>query len=168
MQTSKNILVLSDTHLASGSALPARVLELAARADLIIHAGDLTDIDVLDVLGSFAPTHAVLGNCDSMACIEKIPQELEVLVGETKIAALHIPGPEEGRHSRLEKLFPDADIVIYGHTHQPEITRLLSGKLILNPGSATQKRAAAFHSVIWLELSQNEDPQATLINLDQP
>jgi putative phosphoesterase len=133
--------------------MPAEVWDLAARSDLVLHLGDLVDGAVLDALNERAPTRAVLGNNDH-GLTGRLPQTDELEVGGVDIAMIHDSGPTAGRERRLARRFPHADVVLFGHSHQPVLARTESGLLLMNPGSPTQRRRQPVHTVGLLELSE--------------
>jgi putative phosphoesterase len=142
------LAILSDTHLPRGRrSIPPACLEHCRAADAILHAGDLIDTPVLDLLRSLGPpVHAVHGNVDSAAIRAILPDRLDLELGGVRIGMLHIPGPASGRVARLRKAFPTADAVIFGHTHMPEHVES-DGFQILNPGSPTERRRAPAHTM---------------------
>jgi putative phosphoesterase len=169
MNASKNhvmqALVISDTHLRDASRIPASVFTLAEQADLIIHAGDHSTLEIVSVLGQFAPVVSVHGNIDDAEVLAALPKRLEVEAGPLgMIGVVHDPGPSAGRAERLRSWFPGAGVVIYGHTHMPEIIEE-AGLLIINPGSPTQRRRAPTHTVAWLDLDSRARPRARLIDV---
>jgi putative phosphoesterase len=147
------IAVVSDTHLPRGaSRLPAACVERLRAADLILHAGDLVELSVLDELRALGPpVQAVFGNMDDADVRALLPQETVVEAGGARIGMVHVPGPREGREERLARRFPGCDAVVYGHTHQPEVTRT-DDLWILNPGSPTQRRRAPAHTMLVLDV----------------
>lgn len=166
--TAIKVLVVSDTHLMTGARLPNALLELAGSAEHILHAGDVTDGDVLDVLEAFAPLDVVRGNCDGFDLFDRAPEWTVVDLGGVRIGMVHDGGPSVGRHARLREQFgPDVSVVIYGHSHVPEVERAADGLLVINPGSPTQRRRAPFHSVVWLEIDAGAVTSAELVNLDE-
>jgi uncharacterized protein len=147
------IAVLADTHIPRGSRqLPERCARLIARADAVIHAGDFTAENVLAELESRgAPVYAVHGNVDEPALRERLPATLEVEIDRVRIAVVHDAGPRAGRVERLRARFPNADCVIFGHTHLPEHAR--AGRFqIFNPGSPTERRRAPSRAMGMLTL----------------
>jgi putative phosphoesterase len=142
------IAILADTHLPKGRReLPLTCLRLLERADAIVHAGDFTALDVLERLGAFAPVHAVRGNVDEWALHTVLPGRLVVELEGLRIGVVHDAGPAAGRHARLRAGFPSCELVVYAHTHWPEIAR--SGAVwIVNPGSPTERRRAPEHTMI--------------------
>lgn len=134
------VIVLADTHLRGGiERLPALVREDLRRCDTILHAGDVLDGDVLAALGRHAILHAVAGNNDA-ALSGQLPDELVVELAGVRVAMVHDAGPRRGRDARLHRRFPDAQVVVYGHSHVPDDHLGLGGQLVFNPGSPTQRR----------------------------
>lgn len=152
------VLLLADTHLGGsrpGRRLPDAVVAAAVDADAIVHAGDVTDGATLDRLAAAAPLHAVRGNNDVGLTL---PDRLEVELGGCRVAAVHDSGPAAGRADRLRRWFPDADVVVFGHSHLPwhEIDRRASDghrQHHVNPGSPTERRRAPHPTLAWLELA---------------
>ena len=131
--------------------LSAQCLHLLAAADLILHAGDLTEAPVLELLRELAPVQAVYGNMDEPALQRTLPQRLEVEVEAVRVGMVHIAGPSRGRADRLAAAFPRCAAVVYGHTHLPEVT-LHEDIWILNPGSPTERRRAPYRSLLTLDV----------------
>ena len=147
------VAVISDTHLPRGPRrLPAACVERLLRADLILHAGDLTTVAFIEELRALGPpVQAVHGNIDEPALRESLPKRLVVEAGEARIGILHIPGPKAGREERLAAHFRGCDAVVYGHTHLPQVAR--HGDVwILNPGSPTERRRAPTHTMLELRI----------------
>ncbi len=146
------VLVLSDTHLRPGGVLPDSVYLALDRADVVLHAGDIVTADLLHELSGFAPVHAVLGNNDVDPALSALPERRLEVVDGVRIAMVHDSGARTGRAARLRRWFPDADVVVFGHSHIPVRETGLDGQLLLNPGSPTQRRAQPVHTYGWLEL----------------
>lgn len=146
------IAVLADTHLPRGSrALPPACIELLARAALIVHAGDFTAVSVLESLEALGPpVVAVRGNVDDAVLQARLPLRTTVGAEGRRIGVVHDPGRAAGRHERLRWWFPGCSVIVYGHTHAPEVTRV-GGLWIVNPGSPTERRRARAHTMIVLE-----------------
>ncbi len=142
------LAILSDTHLPRGRrSIPASFLDRCREADAVLHAGDLIDTPVLDLLRSLGPpVHAVHGNVDSTAVRALLPARVELDFEGVRVGILHIPGPSSGRLARLRSAFPKADAVIFGHTHMPEHAEA-GGFQIFNPGSPTDRRRAPAHTM---------------------
>jgi putative phosphoesterase len=92
---------------------------------------------------------------DEPALRETLPQRRVVEVDRVRVGMVHIPGPRAGRERRLAGWFPDCHAVVYGHTHVPQAERF-DGVWILNPGSPTERRSAASHSMLELEIDGGE------------
>lgn len=92
---------------------------------------------------------------DEPALKAELPKEHMAVAAGVRIGMVHIPGPDAGRVERLRARFPDCDAIVYGHTHQPELT-LDGGVWILNPGSPTERRRAPGHSMLLLEVERGE------------
>jgi uncharacterized protein len=122
------------------------------RADLILHAGDVTAASVLRELEAYAPVEAVFGNMDEPALRDELPERRVVEVEAARIGLAHIPGPRAGREERLVGWFPGCDAVVYGHTHVPQVEQH-RGVWILNPGSPTERRRAPRRSLLVVEVS---------------
>ena len=132
--------------------LPEACLERLRAAELILHAGDLSTVAVLEELRSLGPPiHAVHGNADEPALRELLPAELVVEAAGTRIGMTHVPGPVAGRAERLVGRFPGCDAIVFGHTHLPQAKRHGSVWL-LNPGSPTERRRGPFHSMLVLDV----------------
>jgi predicted phosphodiesterase len=97
--------------------------------------------ELLDELSGFAPVHAVLGNNDHelVACL---PEQLVVDIDGVRIAMIHDSGARAGRAGRLHRRFPDAAVVVFGHSHMPMDELGIDGQRLFNPGSPTERRGA--------------------------
>jgi putative phosphoesterase len=147
------VAVVSDTHLPRGGRrLPKECLEYLAEADLILHAGDFVAEGVLRDLERIAPVEAVHGNMDDAALRRRLPARRVVEIGGTRVGMVHDAGPRVGRHGRLAAGFPGCQAVVYGHTHEPEIT-LQQGVWIVNPGSPTERRRAPTRAMALFRLA---------------
>jgi uncharacterized protein len=135
------IAVLADTHAPRRwKQCPAQVAERLADVDLILHAGDVCTSAVLDELATFAPVHVVLGNNDGAdVATWGAPERLELDLEGLAVAMVHDSGPATGRARRLRRLFPAADLVIFGHSHIPW-DETVDGQRSFNPGSPTDRR----------------------------
>ena len=161
------VLVLGDTHLRIGAGLPDSVLELADAADHVLHTGDLVSLDVLATLQALAPVTAVHGNVCDHEARGRLPERHELELDGVRIGMLHDAGARGGRHERLRAAFPACGVVVYGHSHEPELAWAIDGALlVINPGSPTQRRRAPTHTVAWLELGHGRVDAAELVHLD--
>ena len=113
-----DVLLVADTHLGATAAdrLTERIAPELAIADVIVHAGDITELGVLDALAAHAVVHAVKGNNDHGL---DLPERELVTVDGCTFAVVHDSGPSVSRAARLRRWFPDADVVVFGHSHLP-------------------------------------------------
>jgi putative phosphoesterase len=119
---------------------------------LILHAGDFVEAGILAELRALGPLEAVHGNMDDDELQQLLPRRRVVEVGEARIGMTHNPGQSQRRAERLAGWFEDCDAVVYGHTHQPEVTR--HGDVwILNPGSPTDRRKAPTHTMLLVDVA---------------
>jgi putative phosphoesterase len=126
--------------------LPEPCIEVLRAADLIVHAGDFSEAAVLAELRELGPVVGVHGNVDSAALREELPESLSLDVGDATLAVIHDAGPAKGRLERLRARFPDADAVVFGHSHLP-LHEKRNGFQIFNPGSPTERRRAPSRSM---------------------
>jgi putative phosphoesterase len=135
------IVAISDTHAPRRwKSCPPRVAEYLRQADLILHAGDVCTASVLDELAQYAPVHAVLGNNDGPdVAAWGAPETLDLDLAGLKVSMIHDSGPSAGRLRRMRRRFPEAGLVVFGHSHIP-LDESDDGLRILNPGSPTDRR----------------------------
>lgn len=170
-------VVLSDTHLQTvatagragnpvrGRWLPDAALAHLEAADVVLHAGDVLDAGVLERLREFGPVHAVLGNNDR-ALVGALPEVARLELGGVAVAMVHDAGPRAGRAGRLRRRFPDAAVVVFGHSHIPCNEEGIDGQLLFNPGSPTQRRASPHHTLGVLDLDGGRVVTARVVDLD--
>ncbi|HXD57284.1 MAG TPA: metallophosphoesterase family protein [Thermoleophilaceae bacterium] len=141
------IAVISDTHLPRGRRrIPDACLERLASADLILHAGDFTTPEVLHDLEAIGPVAGVTGNVDTHALRRLLPETRVVEADGARIAIVHDAGPADRRLERMRRRFPDADAVVFGHSHIP-LHQQADGFQIFNPGSPTDRRRQPRHTM---------------------
>lgn len=131
--------VISDTHIPYFKKLPDAIWQYFDGVELIIHAGDLSILSVLDELETIAPVVAVQGNIEDNEVMLKLPLKREIMVGHCCIGIVHILGDTRGRVRLARHEFPTARVVVYGHSHVPD-NQEHNGQLLFNPGSATDRR----------------------------
>jgi uncharacterized protein len=115
-------------------------------ADLIVHAGDFSDAATLAELRSLGPVAAVYGNVDTAEVRSELPETLSVELEGAVLGVIHDAGPAKGRLDRLRARFPNADAVVFGHSHMP-LHEERDGFQIFNPGSPTERRRAPDRSM---------------------
>ena len=144
------IAVISDTHMPRGARrLPDACVERIAAADLLLHAGDFSTVEVLRELEAIGPPlAAVHGNVDTAELRRLLPEERVVEAAGARIAMVHDAGPSSGRLERMRRRFGDrSDVVVFGHSHLPLHEQAPDGFQILNPGSPTERRRAPAHTM---------------------
>lgn len=126
--------VISDTHLKQPDKNLRELIQgLFQEVDLIFHAGDITEISVLN---SFAGKEvvAVCGNMDSPEVRRQLPKQRVIQLGGFQIGLIHGWGAPNGIEERIKEEFPEVDCIVFGHTHAPAIKR--RGEILFfNPGS---------------------------------
>ncbi|MBN2026686.1 MAG: metallophosphoesterase family protein [Actinobacteria bacterium] len=134
------VMLVADTHIPKvGDALPGRLMEECEGADLILHAGDLIDMSVVEELNSLAPTRAVVGNMDLPEVKSLLPEKTVVEVEGKLVGLIHGWGPPMGIERRVMSRFSGVDVVVFGHTHKALITER-KGTLLVNPGTPNDRR----------------------------
>jgi putative phosphoesterase len=142
------LAIIADTHLPRGARrLPDACVSRLRAADAILHAGDFVELAVLRELEALGPpVHAVRGNVDAADLQRLLPATRTVEAAGARIAMIHDAGSAGGRLARMRGTFPEADAVVFGHSHLP----LLEGDdgfQIFNPGSPTERRRAPRHTM---------------------
>jgi uncharacterized protein len=127
-------------------------VQLLEDADLLLHAGDVVSPGALEELATLGPVEAVAGNMDQPALQATLPERKIVEVEGVRIGIVHDGGPRRGRERRLCGAFPGCAVIVYGHTHVPQLERH-GGVWIVNPGSPTERRSAPAHSMAVLRVS---------------
>jgi putative phosphoesterase len=142
------LAIISDTHMPKrGRRLPDACVERLRAADAILHAGDLIAAEVLALLESLGPpVHAVQGNVDEPELRMRLPRVRVLEAGGARIVMTHDGGPAARRLQRLRRRFPEADAVVFGHSHIP-LHEEEAGFQIFNPGSPTERRRSPTHTM---------------------
>lgn len=160
-------VVLADTHVRPGGrGLPAGAWALLDGADVVVHAGDIMAATFLEELRAVAPVLAVRGNNDVEPALRHLPETLEEELGGVRVGVVHDSGPHAGRAARLRRRFPQAAVVVFGHSHVPWNAPGLDGQLLFNPGSPTQRRAQPRHTAGVLELAGGRVLRHDIVALD--
>ncbi len=134
------VAIISDTHIPKAApGLPQELVEALRGSDLILHAGDLVDMTVLDELRSLAPVAAVSGNMDTPEISAVLPEKRVLEVEGKIIGLIHGWGPPAGIEMRVLSRFSSVDVVVFGHTHSP-LLEWIKGVLLLNPGTPNDRR----------------------------
>ena len=153
--------VIADTH----GLLRPEVFQAFAEVDHILHAGDVGPIGVLTELESLAPVTAVYGNTDRDEVRDRLPQVAAIELDGFDIIVTHgdqlgSPTPEN-----LNAAFPEAQIIVFGHTHRPLLTIVDVVVTVMNPGGAGHRRFGLPPSVGILELEPGIPPRGRLLPL---
>ncbi|MEA2714052.1 MAG: uncharacterized protein QOK27_2013 [Gemmatimonadales bacterium] len=153
--------VISDTH----GLLRPEVFDAFAEVDHILHAGDIGSLELLAELEALAPVTAVYGNTDGFDLRNRVPRVARVELDGFDIVVTHgdqfgSPTPE-----KLNAAFPEAQILVYGHTHRPLLTIVDVVVTVMNPGSAGPRRFKIPPSVGILELEAGIPPRGRLLPL---
>ncbi|MFH1367881.1 MAG: metallophosphoesterase family protein [Elusimicrobiota bacterium] len=161
--------VIADTHYvpykAAGFPLD-KIKEIFDKTSLIIHAGDLTNLNMLEMLEDIAPVEAVCGNMDSFEVSMRVPKKKTVNCGGKNIGIIHGFGSPEEFPQKLFGYFSGEklDILIFGHTHLP-FNKKVSGILCFNPGSPVKPAASFKPSVGILTIADDKKVTAEIIEL---
>jgi len=136
------LVIVSDTHVpARARDLPEPLWSALASADVVIHAGDWVDAALLDRFEALpARLVGVWGNNDGAPLRARLPEVARVQLAGVRIDVVHETGPAAGRERRMEARHPDADVLVFGHSHIPWDTVSPRGLRLLNPGSPTDRR----------------------------
>ena len=132
------ILVLADTHVNRLEHLPKKIVDTLPTVNSIIHAGDFTDIQLLEELKQIREVKAVQGNMDLRELKNLLPVKEIVEIGNKRIGITHGSGAPWGIEGRIKKIFESdrIDIIVYGHSHQSQ-NKVINDILFFNPGKAT-------------------------------
>jgi uncharacterized protein len=145
--------VLSDTHL---SQVTQKFIDIyntyLSDVDMIIHAGDIVSPNILDFLEK-SVCHAVQGNMDPLEIKAVLPEKKIIEVGVHRVGIIHGWGPAGGLEDRILPLFPNVDVIIYGHSHITA-NHVKKGVLLFNPGTATGYSAKGLNSIGILDVSE--------------
>ncbi|MFC6091039.1 metallophosphoesterase family protein [Saccharothrix lopnurensis] len=147
------VVVLADTHAPRRwRSCPPAVAEHLRRADVVLHAGDVCVAGVLDELAQYAPVTAVRGNNDGPDVAEwGAPETVSLDLAGLRVAMVHDSGQATGRTARMRRRFPDAQLVVYGHSHIP-VDLTGDGVRVFNPGSPTDRRRQPHGTVGLLDI----------------
>jgi putative phosphoesterase len=140
------LLLLADTHVPKRARdLPAQVWDEVERSDVVIHAGDWVDVDLLDALaGRARRLIACWGNNDCPDLRARLPERADVMLDGLRFTVVHETGAASGREARMAQRYPETDVLVFGHSHIPWDTTARTGLRLLNPGSPTDRRRQPF------------------------
>ncbi len=134
------IAVISDTHLRTEEQVLEHLWGHLHGVDSILHAGDVTTVEVARALARIAPLTGVAGNMDAPGLSSRWPSRRILELGPYRVGLTHGSGPPHGLATRVRRSFGLLDAVIFGHSHHA-LLDTSSGTLLLNPGSPTRPPA---------------------------
>jgi uncharacterized protein len=137
------LVLTADTHVPKRARdLPVPLWDAIGAADVVVHAGDWVEEDLLDrVLARGRRLIGVYGNNDGPALRARLPEVARADLDGLRLAVVHETGGKDGRERRCAARFPDCDVLVFGHSHIPWDTTAPGGLRLLNPGSPTDRRA---------------------------
>jgi putative phosphoesterase len=154
------VVVISDTHIPiAADRLPEALIKELNGADLILHAGDLVELTVLEGLKKFAPCEAVIGNMDCPQVRKALSEKKVLEVGGFKIGIIHGQGAPQTLLDFVQNKFiaERPDCIIYGHSHTPSIVTK-DNIIYFNPGSPTDHIYAPYNAFGILEITDKITP----------
>lgn len=161
--------VVADTHISSARGeIPKEILSEFQKVEMIVHAGDLVNLSVLDKLRRVCKNiKAVQGNMDQPEVIKQLPEKEIIKIGNYKIGVMHGSGPPDNLIELMMKVFKDegVNLVIFGHSHYP-LQEKRGSVLYFNPGSPTDKIFAPYNSYGIIEI--NDKIEARIIRIQKP
>lgn len=177
--------VLTDTHIPDRCPqLPPAILSIfkTAGVSTILHAGDISIPAVITQLETIAPVYAVRGNRDWWLS-KQLPMAISFRIGAMEVGLAHGHGGmlhylqdklvylAQGLHipryqKSLLKLFPNARVIVYGHTHYPDQS-WIDGHLFFNPGAGGSAALRGIHPAIGLlHLGPGMEVKSEIIPID--
>ena len=153
--------VIADTH----GLLRPEVFEVFEDVDHILHAGDIGPLELLTELETLAPVTAVYGNTDGWDIRSRLPQVAQLELDGFRVVVTHGDQLGSPNAEKLHTAFPDAEILVFGHTHRPLLTLVDVVVTVINPGGAGPRRFDLPPSVGILELEPGIPPRGRLVPL---
>jgi putative phosphoesterase len=145
-----------------------RVWDEVARADVVMHAGDWIALELLDELEArSARLVACWGNNDGPELRARLPERAEVTLAGVRFTVVHEAGATTGREARMSRLYPDSDVLVFGHSHIPWDATTKTGLRLLNPGSPTDRRRQPFCSYLTASVDNGTLTNVVLHRLDK-
>jgi putative phosphoesterase len=149
------LLLMADTHVPKRARdLPRRLWDEVDAADVVMHAGDWVDISLYRALQArSARLIACWGNNDGHDLRAQLPEVADVTLAGVHFTVVHETGPSKGRERRMSAVYPDTDVLVFGHSHIPWDTLADTGLRLLNPGSPTDRRRQPFCTFMTAEVA---------------
>lgn len=163
------LLLIADTHVPKRARdLPHKVWDEVAGADVVVHAGDWVEPALLDELEARADRLvACWGNNDGEELRARLPERVDVTLSGVRFTVVHETGGAQGRDARMAKLYPDTDVLVFGHSHIPWDTTAPTGLRLINPGSPTDRRRQPFCSYMTAVVGDGVLSDVTLHRLER-
>jgi putative phosphoesterase len=163
------ILLTADTHVPKRARdLPEPLWRAIGAADVVIHAGDWVDVALLDELQARAARLiGVYGNNDGPPLRARLPEVARVELAGLRLAVVHETGAAAGRERRCAERFPDADVLVFGHSHIPWDSVAPGGLRLINPGSPTDRRRQPVATYLTAEIHEGRLLDLTLHPLER-
>lgn len=172
--SSPRLLLLADTHVPRRArTLPAQVWRAVEEADVVFHAGDWQEPQLLDELESRARRLVgVWGNNDGDELRRRLPETTRVEIGGVRFAMTHETGSARGREKRMAQAFPEVDVLVFGHSHIPWDTvagddTANPGLRLLNPGSPTDRRRQPHCTMMTAEVEDGRLAGVRVVPVDR-
>ncbi|MEZ4455659.1 MAG: metallophosphoesterase family protein [Gemmatimonadales bacterium] len=153
--------IIADTH----GLLRPEVFEAFQGVDRILHAGDVGPEALLDELGAIAPVTAVWGNTDDFPLRHRLPEIVETEIEGFRFLLLHGHQLGSPTPASATAAYPEAEVIVYGHTHRPLLEVVDQVVTVMNPGGAGRRRFEFPASVGIMELEPGIPPRARLVPL---
>jgi putative phosphoesterase len=153
--------VISDTH----GMLRPEVFDVFRDVDHILHGGDVGPLDLLVELEALAPVTAVYGNSDGMDVRGRLPQVAAIELEGFRVVVTHGDQLGSPTPAKLHDAFPEAEIIVYGHSHRPLLELVDKTVTVMNPGGAGAPRFGISPSVGVLELEAGIPPRGRIVSL---
>ena len=165
-----SLVLTSDTHVPQRARdLPHSLWTAIEAADVVVHAGDWVDAALLDKVEARSKRLiGVYGNNDHGTLRERLPEVARAEIEGVRIAVVHETGDKKGREARCAARFPDADLLVFGHSHIPWDTTATTGLRLLNPGSPTDRRRQPFATYMTAAVDDGVLCEVTLHRLERP
>ena len=153
--------IIADTH----GLLRPEVFSVFQEVDRIFHAGDIGSLDILSDLEAVAPVTAVYGNTDGFPLRDRLAAVVEVEVDGFRIVLTHGDAFGVPTAGKLNQAYPEAEVILFGHTHRPLLTIVDTVVTVMNPGAAGPRRFDLQPSVGIMELEAGIPPRARIVPL---
>jgi len=164
LEIKMKIGILSDTHLYGVSrALEEIYGQYLSDMDLILHAGDFVSIEVVEYLNrdNFYGVH---GNMDPFDIREMLPRKRMIELGAHRIGLIHGYGSPEGLEQKIGTEFPDADVIVYGHSHRAA-NHIREGVLFFNPGTLASNHPQRPNTIGVLEIDDRDRISGKIVSI---